>query len=273
MIWNAIGPPETPHQRLEAQKSRLPDVAAFSGMTSAWLHGLDVDPCNPIEATSPIECKRVGISVRRAQLAQQDVVVVRGMRTTTLGRTLADLCGRLHLMEGVVLVDMALHARLTTVVELMSWADSHRGRRGVKHLRRAVQFAEPASESPMESRLRMLLVLSRLPRPKLSVPIHDGAGRFVGRVDLYYDDCRLAIEYDGAGHRETLAKDNRRQNRLLAAGVRLLRFTASDVLGNPDAVIAQVKAAIGTKRGLRARRSVAIGTKTRKSAQMKTIAS
>ena len=242
-------------------------------MTSAWLHGLDVDPCNPIEATSPIECKRVGMSVRRAQLAQRDVVMVRGMRTTTLGRTLADLCCRLHLIESVALVDMALHARLTSVVELMSWAESHRGRRGVKRLQRAVRFAEPASESPMESRLRMILVLNRLPRPTAQVPIHDAAGRFVGRVDLYYEGCRLAIEYDGAGHRETLTEDNRRQNRLLATGVRLLRFTASDLLGNPDALVAQVRTAVGTKRQLRGRLGVAIGTKTHKSDQTKTIAS
>lgn len=243
-------------------------------MTAAWLHGVDVDPCNPIEATSPVECKRVGISVRRAQLDPQEVVVVRGMRATTLGRTLAELCGRLHIIEAVVLVDMALHARVTSVAELTSWAESHRGRRGVKRLRRALQFAEPAAASPMETRLRMLLVLSRLPRPKLQVPIHDAAGRFVGRVDLYYEGCGLAIEYDGAGHRETMTEDNRRQNRLLATGVRLLRFTASDVLGNPGALVAQVKAALGTKRESPAGLSVPIGTKTRKSTgQLKTIAS
>ena len=119
----------------------------------------------------------------------------------------------------------------------------------------------------------MILVLNRLPRPRAQVPIHDAAGKFVGRVDLYYENCRLAIEYDGAGHRETLTGDNRRQNRLLAAGVRLLRFTAPDLLGNPDALVAQVKAAVGTKRGHRERLSAAIGTKTRKSDQTKTIAS
>jgi len=52
----------------------------------------------------------------------------------------------------------------------------------------------------------------------------------------------LGLEYDGAIHRESLAEDNRRQNRLLEAGVTLLRFTAGDVLSRPAMVIAQVRA-------------------------------
>jgi very-short-patch-repair endonuclease len=79
----------------------------------------------------------------------------------------------------------------------------------------------------------MLLVLAGLPRPRAQVAIHDASGRFAGRPDLYYESHRLGIEYDGAIHRTALVQDNRRQNRLLGAGVRLLRFTAADVLDNP----------------------------------------
>jgi hypothetical protein len=32
---------------------RMPAGTAFSGYTAAWLHGLDVAPCNPIEVTIP----------------------------------------------------------------------------------------------------------------------------------------------------------------------------------------------------------------------------
>jgi len=87
----------------------------------------------------------------------------------------------------------------------------------------------------------MVLVLGRLPRPKAQVSIYDGKGRFVGRPDLYYDEARLGVEYDGAVHRMSLAEDDRRQNRLLNAGVRLLRFTGADVLGQPDSVVMQVR--------------------------------
>jgi len=114
-------------------------------------------------------------------------------------------------------------------------------------LRRVVGFAEPAAESPMESRLRMVLLLGGLPRPEAQVPLHDMKGRFLGRPDLYYSSHRLALEYDGSTHRTSLVEDNRRQNRLLAAEIRLLRFTAGDVLHNPDSVTSQVRRYLASK--------------------------
>jgi len=86
-----------------------------------------------------------------------------------------------------------------------------------------------------------LLILAGLPRPRTQVEIRDRWGRVIGRPDLYYEEYKLGIEYDGGLHRDMLAEDNRRQNRLLKAGVRLLRFTAGDVLGNPDRVVEEVR--------------------------------
>jgi very-short-patch-repair endonuclease len=214
-------------------------------MTAAWLHGIDVDPCDPIEATVPPHAGvsgRSGIAVRRAGLAAEDVVRVRGMPATTMERTIAELCGRLSVTEAVVVADAALHKRRIRLDQLASWAEAHPGMRGIRNLRRVITFAEPGAESPMESRLRMILVLAGLPRPRVQVSIHDAAGRFAGRPDLYYEHPRLGIEYDGEGHRHTLASDNQRQNRLLNAEVRLLRFSAADVIGRHQPVVSQVRA-------------------------------
>lgn len=235
--WRRLGPStyawagltETPTVRLAAVRFRLPSNAAFSGRTAAWLHGLDVEPCSPIEVTVPRGSgvsARAGVALRRARLPESDVVLVKGFRTTSVIRTLSDLCSRLNLTEAVVIADMALHSRIVDPNGL---------------IRRVVPFVEPASESPMESRLRMLLVLGGLPRPKAQVPLFDSRGRFVGRPDLYYPADRLGIEYDGAIHRDRLAEDNRRQNLLLGAGIRLLRFTAGDILRTPETVPAQVR--------------------------------
>lgn len=144
-------------------------------------------------------------------------------------------------MEAVVIADAALHKRLTRIEHLKSWTESNRRRHGIRSLRRVISLAEPAAESPMESRLRTLLVQSRLPRPRAQVDIYDSSGGFAGRIDLYYPEHRLGIEYDGAIHRDSRAGDNRRQNKLLAAGVTLLRFSGADVLGTPDAVVNQVR--------------------------------
>jgi very-short-patch-repair endonuclease len=235
--WRRLGPStyawaglaETPTLKLMAVRLRLPSSAAFSGRTAAWLHGLDIEPCDPIEVTVPSGIglsARSGVALRRAHLPEDHLVLVKGFRTTSVTRTLTDLCRRLSLTEAVVVVDMALHSR---IVDLNAVS------------KRLLSFAEPASESPMESRLRMLLVLGGLPRPKAQVPVYDSQGRFVGRPDLYYPADRLGIEYDGATHRDRLAEDNRRQNLLIGAGVRLLRFTAGDILRSPESTVAQVR--------------------------------
>lgn len=141
---------------------------------------------------------------------------------------------------------MALHARLMSIATLQKAAAESAGTQGVRILRQVVDHAEAATESPMESRMRMLLVLGGLPRPEAQVVIRDRFHRFLGRVDLYYREQRLGLEYDGGGHRETLAEDNRRQNRLLEAGFRLLRFTAGDIYNTPDLVLSTVRAALAT---------------------------
>jgi hypothetical protein len=119
--------------------------------------------------------------------------------------------------------------------------------RNVSRLRRVVELAEPATESPMETRLRILLIEAGLPRPQVQVWLADQRGAFVGRADLYYPSHRLVIEYDGGNHRDRLVEDDRRQNALVSAGYRVLRFTAADLLGHPEAVIAQVRAALSRR--------------------------
>ena len=57
----------------------------------------------------------------------------------------------------------------------------------------------------------------------------------------------LAIEFDGGTHRDRMVEDNCRQNGLIGAGYRLLRFTAADVYGAPDTVAMQVRHALAKR--------------------------
>jgi len=144
----------------------------------------------------------------------------------------------------VIALDMALHKRIVDLTDLRAFCEAHRGAKRIAKLRRAIEMTDPATESPMETRLRMLLVMTRLPRPRAQVSIYDHEGGFLGRPDLYYPDYKLGLEYDGGTHRDNLVADNRRQNRLLNGGIRLLRFTAADIFRTPDSVIAQVRSAL-----------------------------
>jgi hypothetical protein len=193
---------------------------------------------------------RAGISIRRVALSGAQIVLRRGLPTTSALRTVVDLGSRNPLTEGVVAADIFLHARLVTIAELRAHVAEHARAKGVARLRRVVDLAEPKAESPMETRLRMLLVLAGLPRPEAQVPIYDDEGRPLGRPDLLYRVQRVAIEYDGDNHRDRLVDDNRRQNGLVGAGYRLLRFTALDVYRTPDIVVMQVRreVLVGTPR-------------------------
>ena len=241
--YAASGLAQDPRLKLLAVARRLPERYAFSGLTAAWLLGLDVAWTEPIEVTIsrdvPIRA-RAGVKMRRAGLDDSDVVLRRGFRVTSAMRTTCDLGGRRDLVESVVAVDMALHAGIVQLPDLQKHVAANSGAKGIKRLRRAVGLADAKSESPMETRLRIYLHRGRLPRPSVQTQLSDERGNFLGRVDLYYPDRRLAMEYDGATHKDSIEADLRRQNALLTAGYHQLRFTSAD-LRRPDSVVAQVR--------------------------------
>jgi hypothetical protein len=248
--WRRIGPATyaasalgvNPVVSLEGALKRLPHGTAFSGLTAAWLHGLDVEPCKPIEATVPAlstVATRAAIKIRRTVLEAADIVIKKSLPCTSMVRTLVDVSQRLSLVEAVVVADMALHALRVDQAQLEERVAALAGRKGVKKFRRVVDLAD-RSESPMETRLRLLLVLAGLPRPEVQVDLHDEAGEHLARADLLYRAERLVIEYDGATHRDSIVEDDRRQNRLVRAGYRVLRFAAPD-MASPRAIVSQVR--------------------------------
>ena len=243
--WRELDP--DPHAVLSAWKRALPPQAVFAGKTAAWILGLDFEPTGPVEiALPPAEALRgcFGLSVRRCEVSSREVRTVRGLPTTVLHRTLLDLCAKWPPLESLVAIDMALHGRLTDAASLIRYADAAKGGHGAPRLRSLARLAAPA-ESPMETRLRWLLLQSGLPRPEVQTDLHDAMLRFVGRADLFYREARLVIEFDGGNHRERLVDDNRRQNRLTEAGFRVLRFSSADVYQRPEVVADQVRGAIG----------------------------
>jgi hypothetical protein len=246
-VWAASA--DEPLVELRAIIERLPRGAVFSHQTAAWLHGLDIDRTAPADVIVPGESgfsRRAGINVHRDRLNRSDVTRRHRLPVTSPARTCLDVARELPLTEGVVAVDMALHRKLVRLGELRQRLDRDSGKRGVRRGREVLELAEPLSESPMESRLRMVLVLGGLPRPEAQVTLRDGL-RFLGRADLYYPEARLCIEYDGSTHRESLESDDLRQNRLVSAGYKLLRYTAPQVYSHPGEIVAEVRGLLGRR--------------------------
>ena len=241
-VWAGIEP--DPHSELDAIHRRLPPGSVFSGLTAARLHGLDTEGTTAVEVTVPpgISARaRPGIGIHSAALDPSAVTTCGPLPVTTPLRTCFDLARRLPLVGAVAVLDSALYRKLVTLHELREYAGQSNPVRGLPRARRVIELVEPGVESPMESRLRMILVLGGLPRPQVQVELRDRDGSFLARPDLLYQAARLAIEYDGATHRDNLVSDNRRQNRLQRAGYRLLRYTGPDVFSRSHEILEEVR--------------------------------
>lgn len=242
--WSDL--PDDPWLTLSAWRRILPPQAVFIGASAAWLFGLDIQAIHPVEVMVPVSSAirtRAGLLVRHGEIPPEEVVCMRELRATILPRTLAELCLRRSAVEALVAIDMAIHRGLVDATSLVRWAETVERRPGAARMKSLASWGEPA-ESPMETRLRWLLIQAGLPRPEVQAIVRDGSNRFAGRVDLYYRDARLVLEYDGANHRERLVEDDRRQNGIVNSEHRVLRFTAADIYHRPDVVVDLVRGAL-----------------------------
>jgi very-short-patch-repair endonuclease len=239
--------PDCVELRAQAARLIMPPGAVLSGRTAAYLLGVDICSLGaPLEITVPREATisaRPGVAVRRALLPAGDVGWASGLPVTVPARTAFDLGRRRGDTEALVALDALVHAGLVEVDELRRYLAGRRGWRGVRIIADRLPLVEAGAESPMETRLRLVLIRGGLPRPAVQVPVLDQSGQFVARPDMSYPEARLGIEYDGRYHAETAAfvADRQRLNRLLGAGWRLLHYTADDVYRRPAMVVAQVR--------------------------------
>jgi hypothetical protein len=230
---------------LGAWRRALGEVT-FGGRTAAWIHGLDVVPDAPVQVVVPLassarSCN--GVQVRHCDLDVRETIFRRRLKATSIHRTLRDMSGQSSKVEALVAIDMALHKRAVDLVELGRYVVDCSGLPGSARLRELIQVAAPA-ESPMETRLRWLLVTSGLPSPQVQTDLFDSYGAFLGRADIYYPSARLVVEFDGGIHRDQLVKDDRRQNGLVNSGFTVLRFTSADLASRSAAVVAEVRSAL-----------------------------
>ncbi len=162
--------------------------------------------------------------------------------TTTPARTFLDRAAELDLCDLVALGDAMLRRGHATAGELERVVRWGRGRRGVVRARLAMGLLDPRSASPMESRVRVILVRAGLPPSDVNGDILDADGDWLACADLIYAAARLIVEYDGRGHLDERQRraDLRRRNLLTAEGWTVLHVTADDLMRRPEQLIALV---------------------------------
>jgi very-short-patch-repair endonuclease len=146
------------------------------------------------------------------------------------------------LIEKVVAVDALAYRHKFGVEAVRVLARSCLGVIGSAELPRVLALANPLAESPMETRIRLALVLAGLPAPVVQHRVQ-GFGRS-HRLDLAYPEVLLAIEYDGADHLDPdrARRDLEREALLTWLGWTVLRFDAATVHRDPARVVAVVRA-------------------------------
>ena len=218
--------------------------AVAAGLTALDVHRLSVLANDPVPevivAPASAARTRPSLRVRHLPLEPRQVTTVRGIPVTTVPTTIAHLASAGARAQAVIAAEEALRQRRVADLEATL-------RAGTRRVRDVLALMEPASESPLETLGRLLLVDGGLPSPEVQVLIRDERRRPVARVDLFYRKARVVIEFDGRGPHaqpDALFRDRERQNDLQRLGFRVLRFTWHDVTRRPKYVVVTVRAAL-----------------------------
>jgi very-short-patch-repair endonuclease len=257
--WRAVHPgvylvggaPDTWHQRMLGACMAAGGLAVASHRAAARLWGLlGEDDLVELSVLRPKGPKPAGALWHRSRdLIPAHTTVRGGVPVTNPLRTLVDLGAVVQWWTVEDALDRGLAQRLFSVaaVEWFRHEVARPGRRGCGVLRKVLDERALGTARPdglLEPRMARVLKGHGLP-PAAFQYVVPGLG---ARVDFAYPERRIAIEVDGYevhGTPKAMAADFERQNRLMAAGWVVLRFTWIQVVRQPAAVAAAIRAALG----------------------------
>jgi hypothetical protein len=229
-----------------AYADRMPGRNVFSHSTAAMLWGvplplrlerdLRLHVAVPSGSTRPLGAGVIGHVVRPSRLG---TTVLAGIRLAAPADAWCQLGSMLDVDDLAAAADHLItggepvgrDAALCTRSELEAALERHRGCRGAKRLRAALDSARWGPLSRRESLLRLQLVRGGLPEPLPNFRVVDAAGRLVAIVDLAHPQFRVGIEYQSDLHRPPaqFRADVRRLERLADEGWLIVQATSDDV--------------------------------------------
>jgi hypothetical protein len=233
-----------PEQRILEQSARLPPDGAVTGWASLRLAGATYfDGVRPDGSTLrpvPLAVGRrpsfrdtSGAEASREPLADDEVVMRQGMRSTSVWRALFDELRALEdLRDVVVAIEMAAAAELASISQMSSYVREHSSWRRSGRLPEALELAGEESRSPAETKLRLLWRLDAgLPEPLVNRPLLDLRDRQVCVPDLLDVEAGMVVEYDGAEHRTAArhTRDVRREDACRRLGLEYVAVTGIDM--------------------------------------------
>lgn len=248
-VYLPAGADVTVLQRARAALMIAPDGSYASHHTAAVLWG-----AVPPETTETHICvpdPGVTRSVRRGIAAHRadprfGVRSHRGLAIADPAAVFAQMAAVAPLVELVVLGDSLVRAGRVSPAELIEVTSIWDGK-GARRARRAAKLTRPGVDSPMESRLRMLIVLAGFPEPIVNLIVRHENGEWKVRFDLCYPHLKLIIEYDGKQHlreQKQWTRDLKRREWLDARGWRIVVINSDAFYDEPLSTLSRIRQAM-----------------------------
>ena len=253
-VYRVVGAPATGKQGILAEVWKHGGAAQASHRAAGYLSTLVGYRSSMPEVSLPFGSNQRGGRSGRVHvslwLPSSHLTTIDRIPVTRVPRTIFDLAGVDPIGRVEVALDDALARRLCTLrqVNQVFFALARRGRKGTAAMRTLLEdrgegYVPPASE--LERRARRVFAEGGVPAPEFE--IHLGDDDLIGRVDCVWRAERLVVELDSERHhgsRSARERDRKRDNRLVAAGWRVIRITWDDLRDRPDAVVEQGLAAL-----------------------------
>lgn len=184
---------------------------------------------------------RPGYATVRRIVPPELVTERQGLRCTVPALTALDLVDR----RGAEPIDVLLHSRQATLDHLYEALAASAGRRGNRHRRQLLLESRENPWSPAERRAHVLLREAGIEGwvGNLEILLHGQCCY----IDIGFPRQKLAVEIDGRkfhSDAEVFEQDRWRQNELINAGWRVLRFTWRMLEETPHLVIAVIREAL-----------------------------
>jgi predicted transcriptional regulator of viral defense system len=216
--------------------------AVLSHRSAARLHGLQNYDYGRIDVTVPKRSQRThsGVAVHTSTtLTDADVTVVNGIPTTTIARTLFDVADLITARQLERAFDQAdaMHALdLNEIRDQVARNPTRPAAKAVKHLLKTHYIGSTPTENEFEEKFLALTRSLKLPDPTPQFWIDPGDGEPPIRADFAWPDRKIVVETDGRrthGTRHAFESDRRRDQRLIAAGWRVIRTTWTQLTHRP----------------------------------------
>lgn len=240
----------------QAYEPLLRSSEAYSHTTAAQLYDVPLprsaSAVQPLHVLSPTATRaRTGGAVGHRSKHPFPIEFRLGLPVVTPERMWIQLAPMLTLHDLIAAGDHLVTPRrggdgvpLTTIARLRRVVAASARRRGIRAATEAIERVRVGPESRPETLLRLCIVDAGLPEPEIGVAVEVAGSSVVLHPDLAYPDLRIAIEYEGARHRDAgrWERDIERRERFEDAGWRVIRVTAAS-LADPSGLVDRIRRA------------------------------